>query len=198
MRLIEAYGIAGLENGEELAFHLCDLALARIEDSGQKQQLDRVCDDLGALRSRRDQRVERAIAASLRPDALRASYAAAIRLYRLAAGQIVYNLLNPEFDGERYSFLDLDALGQTLDEIGSTPIEGYDLTMTEIIRGVEMQIEAHPREPDGDFLCLSFANGFGVLRGGGAGVSDCFGSGTERLGLDDWTTTRSERSRSKE
>lgn len=198
MRFVEAYGMAGLDNADELTFHLCDLALGRIEDPAQKQQLRGVCEDLGALRTERDQRVKGAIAASDRPDALRASYAAAIRLHRLAAGQIVRNLLNPGFDGERYSFVDLDTLGETLEDIGSTRIEGYGLEMKEIIPGVEMQIEARPRESDGDFLCLSFANGFALLRGGGAGVSDCFDSGTQRLELRNWATPRPEMSRSKE
>jgi len=165
LTILHTLGIAGLRNSVEFAFHLCDLGLSFISDPEQQKKIDGYLGELRILRKNRDDAIFEEVSFRKLPHSYITELEAVKLLYRLAAAQMVGNLFDSSFNGEKFRFFSAAEMGNMFPGL-STDKEGYQVQWEVIIEGTMIDFEAVPVSEGNEELrpfLLSFDKGFTFL-----------------------------------
>ena len=164
LELLDNFGKAGLPNTEELAFHLCDLALPLTQAAQHKAQLGSYLEGIEPMRLSGQKLAEQ-------PAAAQNGLRTARQLYRIAAAEILANYLNQDWGGTDFTFLPQDQLTAVFAQLDlQTP--GYQVQWQLLVGGRWLILSAVPvTYPDSGKLSmeLNLDNGIASLRGGDLG-----------------------------
>lgn len=187
LRVLDTYRMAGFKNGEEFVYHLCQLSLERLGDAAQREKTADILDDLEPLIQNRNIILTDPSSFPNISEVLIAELKAVRKLYQFAAAQLVANLTDDSFDGERYRFLTLAEVGRYFPEI-ELNVGGYRLDWEIIIEGAMIDLEAVPENREWRSFLLTFEKGFvSLFAGNFKGESvDPYGNGTTQPELRKW------------
>ncbi|MCK5057628.1 MAG: hypothetical protein KAT34_13285 [Candidatus Aminicenantes bacterium] len=143
LRVIEFIGISGMQNGEELVFHLCQLSKDRLVNKTQKQAIQDYLKTLSIRIDRKNQKVREFLSNKKKDNyAYQNEYRNAKLLYRLAAASLLSSLVL-EKDDLILPKNTRNIIQELFPEL-ILELPGYKLLWKELIDGEELYLDAIP------------------------------------------------------